>query len=57
MIAVIGYSKFFPWSIPALVSGITGTPMLNQIGIMLVIVVSILGFSVTLVWRKYANQT
>lgn len=57
MIAAIGYGEFFPWSIPALASGITGAPLFNHMSIMLVTVVSILGFSATIIWWRYADQT
>lgn len=57
LIAAIGYGEFFPWSIPALASGITGVPILNPVSIVIVILMSLLGILATTAWWKYADQT
>lgn len=57
IVAAIGYGEFFPWSIPALVSGITGTTIFNYISFTIVVSVSILGLLATISWWKYSDQT
>ncbi|MDN6641057.1 MAG: ABC transporter permease [Tetragenococcus sp.] len=56
IITAIGYGEIFPWSIPALASGISGNPVLKHYSILVVIVVGILGWFMTSIWWKYADQ-
>jgi len=58
VLAALGWGAVFPWSIPALASGIAG-PATAQLGLgsyLLVILVGIVGVAGTLVWWQYADQ-
>ena len=59
IIAVAGYGQFFPWSIPALISGAAGSDssMIEDISIIIVILTSMLGLAGTILWWKYADQS
>lgn len=58
IIALIGYGQFFPWSIPALVSGSAGDDhaLLTNAGIVIVLITSALGVMATALWWKYSDQ-
>lgn len=59
IIAATGYGQFFPWSIPALASGIAGSDsaMLEDISIIIVLLTSVLGLIGTMFWWRYADQS
>ncbi|NMA54808.1 MAG: ABC transporter permease subunit [Firmicutes bacterium] len=58
IMAAIGYGHYFPWSIPALVSGITGGshPVFDQTSLTIVLLTSTLGLVGTILWWQYADQ-
>jgi len=58
IIAAAGYGQFFPWSIPALVSGIAGsnTTMIENTSIIIVLLTSAIGFVGTMFWWRYVDQ-
>lgn len=58
IIAATGYGQFFPWSIPALVSGIDGSDnaMIENISIIIVLLTSAFGLVGTMFWWRYADQ-
>lgn len=59
IIAATGYGQFFPWSIPALISGAAGsdTAMIEDISIAIVLFTSIFGLVGTMFWWRYADQS
>jgi ABC-2 type transport system permease protein len=59
IIAATGWGDWFPWSVPALYSGVVG-PRSQQLGIhsyILVILTSIAGLAATFWWWRNADQT
>ncbi|MCL6571898.1 MAG: ABC transporter permease [Bacillus sp. (in: Bacteria)] len=58
IIAATGYGQFFPWSIPALASGVAGSESatLKTISIVIVLLTSLVGLFGTTFWWKYADQ-
>lgn len=58
IIALTGYGHYFPWSIPALVSGATGDDyaLLTKMGVSIVLITSVLGVVGTMLWWRYADQ-
>lgn len=56
IIAAIGYGEYFPWSVPALYSGMTGENIINLSGVIMIIITSLLGVFSTLFWWLYADQ-
>lgn len=56
IIAAIGYGAYFPWSVPALYSGMTGEHIINLSGIIMIIITSLFGVFSTLFWWLYADQ-
>lgn len=59
IIAVTGYGQFFPWSIPALLSGAAGSDsaMIEDISIIIVLLTSAFGLAGTIFWWRYADQS
>lgn len=59
IIAATGYGQFFPWSIPALVSGIAGSAnaTIEDISIVIVLLTSTFGVVATMFWWRYADQS
>lgn len=59
IIAATGYGQFFPWSIPALASGITGSvnAMIEGISVVIVLLTSTFGLLGTMFWWRYADQS
>jgi ABC-2 type transport system permease protein len=58
IIAATGWGDWFPWSVPALYSGIVG-PRSDQLGIhsyVLVILAGVIGLAATLWWWRGADQ-
>ncbi|WP_422122410.1 ABC transporter permease [Planococcus sp. X10-3] len=57
IIAAIGYGAYFPWAVPALFSGMTGTAGgLEMISFFIVGLMAIAGFAGTVAWWLYADQ-
>jgi ABC-2 type transport system permease protein len=59
IIAATGWGDWFPWSVPALFSGVVG-PRQAQLGIhsyVLVILAGVVGLALTLWWWRSADQT
>lgn len=58
IVAATGYGQFFPWSIPALASGVAGSEnaMIGDISIIIVLLTSITGLIATTLWWSYADQ-
>jgi ABC-2 type transport system permease protein len=59
IVAATGWGDWFPWSVPALYSGVVG-PRAEQLGAhsyVLVILAGILGLAGTFWWWRYADQT
>jgi len=57
--SALGYSQFFPWSVPALVGGVMGSasPGANLASYISVGIVSLLGLIFTLVWWQKADHS
>ena len=59
IVAATGWGDWFPWSVPALFSGVVG-PRAEQLGIhsyVLVILAGMTGLAATFWWWRYADQT
>ncbi|TWT24773.1 ABC transporter permease [Planomicrobium sp. CPCC 101110] len=57
IIAAVGYGAYFPWSIPALYSGVAGEGYdLKAINIFIVLAASLAGGAGTWAWWLYADQ-
>jgi ABC-2 type transport system permease protein len=58
IIAAMGYGHFFPWSIPALISGAAGSDnaIIEDISIIIVLLTSTVGLVATMFWWRYADQ-
>jgi ABC-2 type transport system permease protein len=59
IVAATGWGEFFPWSIPALYSGVAGAAYaeLGFVSFMLVILTSVIGVLATFIWWDVADQT
>lgn len=57
--AIIGYGEYFPWAIPALISGAdgSGTVMIKASSIIIVALTNIVGLIGTMFWWRYADQS
>lgn len=58
IVAATGYGHFFPWSIPAIASGVTGndSAIIEGISIVIVFVTCVLGIVSTILWWRYADH-
>ncbi len=58
IIAALGFGEYFPWSIPAVASGLTGEEgtILKNSSLAIVVFTSILGLMSTIFWWRYADQ-
>jgi ABC-2 type transport system permease protein len=58
IVAATGYGEFFPWAVPALASGVSGSTQVavETISIIIVFLTSIVGLAGTLLWWRYADQ-
>lgn len=57
IIAAVGYGAYFPWAVPALYSGMTGTAGDLAVASFFVVgLMAIAGFGVTVAWWLYADQ-
>lgn len=59
IVAVLGWGGWFPWAIPALVSGAAGPPgqTVGPAGPLVVAATSAVGLAATLAWWRLADQT
>ncbi len=59
VLAVLGWGAWFPWSVPALVSGLAGpdAEVVSAGGVAIVAVTAFLGLLATLLWWQRADQT
>lgn len=59
IIAATGYGHLFPWSIPALASGIAGSEIaiIEDISVIIIILTSTTGLIGTMFWWSYADQS
>jgi ABC-2 type transport system permease protein len=59
IIATLGYGQYFPWSVPALYSGIAGAgkPTTGPLGYLLVFAVGVAGIAATVAWWRDADQS
>ena len=58
IIAVLGWGDWFPWTVPALLSGMAG-PSASQVGLhsyILVVLASLVGATATFLWWSRADQ-
>ncbi|HLS67557.1 MAG TPA: ABC transporter permease [Pseudogracilibacillus sp.] len=57
LIIAVGYGEYFPWALPALYSGISGTPFDYEfVHYLYIIVTSILGIVATIYYWEYADH-
>lgn len=58
IIAVTGYGEYFPWAIPALISGADGNSitLIKVSSIAIILSTSIVGLAGTVLWWRYADQ-
>ena len=56
IIAAVGYGHLFPWSIPAVASGMTGDATIDAAGILVVIVTNVMGVLGTMLWWRNADH-
>lgn len=59
IVAATGWGDWFPWSVPALFSGVVG-PRAEQLGLhsyVLVVLAGVIGLAATLWWWLYADHT
>jgi hypothetical protein len=59
IVAATGYGLYFPWSIPALYSGIAGSDNthLESVSYFILFFISVSGLIATFAWWRYADQT
>lgn len=58
IVAATGFGEFFPWSIPAIASGLAGkeNEILTNSSLTIVFLTSIIGLISTMFWWRYADQ-
>jgi ABC-2 type transport system permease protein len=57
IIGALGLGEFFPWAVPALYSGMTGNVDLKPISYILLIVASIIGYCITVLYWKNTDHS
>jgi ABC-2 type transport system permease protein len=59
VVAVVGYGRWFPWSVPAIYSGTAGPdePPVGPPGFLLVALVGVAAIGATVAWWRRADQT
>jgi ABC-2 type transport system permease protein len=59
VVAIAGWGEYFPWSIPALYTGLAGNqdPGLGRVSYIIVILTSLARVAGTLLWWELADQT
>lgn len=58
VVAALGYGQYFPWSVPALFSGLAGPDGVppGQLGVVLVVLAGAAGVAATALWWRNADQ-
>jgi len=58
IVAALGYGHLFPWSIPAIVSGVTrdDNVAIEGVGIIIILITNIFGIVATMLWWNYADH-
>jgi ABC-2 type transport system permease protein len=58
ILAALGYGHLFPWSVPAILSGLSGSdrPAVGVVGYALVATVGAAGIVATMLWWRNADQ-
>lgn len=58
VVAALGYGQYFPWSVPALFSGLAGPDRVSPgpLGVLLVVLVGAAGVAATTLWWRNADQ-
>ncbi|ANZ43296.1 ABC transporter permease [Lentzea guizhouensis] len=58
VVAALGYGQYFPWSVPALFSGLAGADRVSPgpLGVLLVVLVGTAGVAATALWWRNADQ-
>lgn len=56
IVSVLGWGEYFPWSIPALYSQISGSAQISLLGFLIVLFTGLLGVLGTLGWWHYADH-
>jgi ABC-type transport system involved in multi-copper enzyme maturation permease subunit len=60
IIGALGLGNYFPWAVPGIYSGSGGADMksdLNYLSFLIIIITSIIGYSSTILWWKFSDQT
>lgn len=59
IVAALGYGHVFPWSVPAVLSGVSGEqrPAVGTAGYVLVVLVGVVSVAATTVWWRTADQS
>jgi ABC-2 type transport system permease protein len=59
VLAALGWGAWFPWSVPALVTGVAGpeAEAVSAGGVGIVVVTALIGLAATLLWWRRADQT
>jgi ABC-2 type transport system permease protein len=59
ILAALGYGQYFPWSVPALFSGVTGEykEQLNAMSYLILFIVSAFGYCITILYWKCTDHT
>ena len=56
VIAALGMGEYFPWAVPALYSGVAGDVQLNAISYVFLIMVSVAGYCITVLYWKNTDH-
>jgi ABC-2 type transport system permease protein len=58
VVAALGYGQYFPWSVPALFSGLAGPEAVRPgpLGVVLVVLVGVVGMAATALWWRNADH-
>ena len=59
IVAALGYGHIFPWSVPGVLSGLSGgdRPTVGVLGYALVAIVGAAGIVATMLWWRNADQS
>jgi ABC-type transport system involved in multi-copper enzyme maturation permease subunit len=60
IIGALGFGNYFPWAIPGIYSGSGGADLkseLNILSYLVIILTSLIGYSGTILWWRYSDQT
>lgn len=57
ILAVLGWGSYFPWAIPGIYAGMTGTPgVMEPTSLWILLATGVIGAVATYLWWKYADQ-